>query len=74
MMKRKRKIYRNIYIKFFKEIPYPIMKGRITISYYGQLIFDYDTLPASYDPGQDMEITCNCDLEEIKDFKRVEKI
>lgn len=71
---KKRKIHRNIYIKFHKSLPYDIMKGRLTIRYYGKLIFDYDELPISFDKDQDMEITCNCDLEEIKDFKKVEKI
>jgi len=66
------KIYRNIYIKYHDKLPKDIMQGRIVLSYFGKLVFKYDKLPSSYDNKQDMEITCDCDLEELKDIKKVE--
>lgn len=53
------------------------MNGSIILKYTGRIIFSdaYDggVRPSSFDPEQDLEITCGCDFEELAGFEHVEK-
>lgn len=47
------------------------------MKYTGRLIFSDAYVdgnrPNSFDPEQDLEITCGCDFEELAGFEHVEK-
>lgn len=76
-MAEKRPLRRNIYLKNWSEIPTERLKGSIIMKYTGRLIFSDAYVdgnrPNSFDPEQDLEITCGCDFEELAGFEHVEK-
>jgi len=76
-MAEKRPLRRNIYLKNWSELPTERMHGSIILKYTGRIIFSdaYDdgVRPSSFDPEQDLEITCGCDFEELAGFEHVEK-
>lgn len=70
------KPYRNIYIMLNEPDARMWMTGNLEIPYTGEIIYGIEdgTEPDGYNPEVDIHYRCHCDLEEIKEFKKVSNI
>ena len=67
------KLYRNVYIKGYKRIPFQLMTGKNIIVYYGDIILGVESEPDKYDSKNDLYISCDCELKEIKCFTHIKR-
>lgn len=66
------KIYRNVYIKDYKKVPYQLFTGRHTLMYKGKIICGLKEKPDNFDEKQDIFLgTCSCDFHKWKNLKKI---
>lgn len=67
------KIYKNIYLKGYKSVPYQKFTGRTTLLYTGKIICGVDQVPADFNDMEDLFINCECDFAKWKTLKKIFK-
>ena len=66
-------VYRNIYVKKYKKMPFYLMKGLKTLYYSGSIFYNVDVLPNDFDSKVDVYLDCDCQFPKWKNIERIIK-